>query len=604
MPPGEPPEALDLFERLNVGPVRLERRRLIAPYRITRPDGSADAIELIYSWETGVFDPGEPADRNLADMIAAQLALNYGLFCRRMIFHGVYDRPDRSFLRDMAENTAREIYVKKFLEPNPFLVGEAAEIPAVRPRKYCRTRLEFPEAGRARPGWRAWETRRNRHRVLSSGGKDSLVGRGLLREIGMESHPIFVNESGRHWFTALNAYRHFRDSEPRAGRVWVNSDRVFAWMLRRMSFIRPDFVDVRADEYPVRLWTVAVFLFGALPLMRKRGIGRLVVGDEFDTTRRENHRGIPHYDGLYDQSRFFDDAMSRYFLRKGWGVRQFSILRPLSELLVERILAARYPELLAQQVSCHAARKDGDQVRPCGRCEKCRRIVGMLTALGVDPGQCGYAEAQIAAGLAALVDRGTYAQAEAESAQLFHMLAERGAIALPEDRRPAPRPEALALRFDPVVSPPEAVPRDLCRPLFRFFLEHAEGAVRRSGRRWESFEPLADSAADAPYPFEVTSASAQTESGDPAPTDEAEATFRWGELNWPDAAERFRQVDIVLLPVGAVEQHGPHLPLDTDAFDADYLARRVAEARGPPRRWCCRRFPRAFPIITTIFRGR
>jgi hypothetical protein len=39
----------------------------------------------------------------------------------------------------------------------------------------------------------------------------------------------------------------------------------------------------------------------------------------------------------------------------------------------------------------------------------------------------------------------------------------------------------------------------------------------------------------------------------------------------------------MLLPVGAVEQHGPHLPLDTDAFDADYLARRVAEACSDPK---------------------
>jgi creatinine amidohydrolase/Fe(II)-dependent formamide hydrolase-like protein len=35
--------------------------------------------------------------------------------------------------------------------------------------------------------------------------------------------------------------------------------------------------------------------------------------------------------------------------------------------------------------------------------------------------------------------------------------------------------------------------------------------------------------------------------------------------------------------VGAIEQHGPHLPLDTDSFDADYLARRVAESCGDPK---------------------
>ncbi|MBU1186271.1 MAG: creatininase family protein, partial [Acidobacteria bacterium] len=50
-----------------------------------------------------------------------------------------------------------------------------------------------------------------------------------------------------------------------------------------------------------------------------------------------------------------------------------------------------------------------------------------------------------------------------------------------------------------------------------------------------------------------------------------------GELTWPEAKVRFKEVDVALLPVGSIEQHGPHLPLDTDAFDADYLARRVAE---------------------------
>jgi creatinine amidohydrolase/Fe(II)-dependent formamide hydrolase-like protein len=54
-------------------------------------------------------------------------------------------------------------------------------------------------------------------------------------------------------------------------------------------------------------------------------------------------------------------------------------------------------------------------------------------------------------------------------------------------------------------------------------------------------------------------------------------------MSWPDAMAVLNSVDLALLPVGAVEQHGPHLPLDTDAFDADYLARRVAEACLSPR---------------------
>ncbi len=48
---------------------------------------------------------------------------------------------------------------------------------------------------------------------------------------------------------------------------------------------------------------------------------------------------------------------------------------------------------------------------------------------------------------------------------------------------------------------------------------------------------------------------------------------------------------MALLPVGSVEQHGPHLPLDTDAFDADYLCRKVAEGCGEPR-------PLVLPLIS------
>ena len=37
------------------------------------------------------------------------------------------------------------------------------------------------------------------------------------------------------------------------------------------------------------------------------------------------------------------------------------------------------------------------------------------------------------------------------------------------------------------------------------------------------------------------------------------------------------------MPVGAIEQHGPHLPLDSDAYDAEYLAKKVAESCKDPK---------------------
>ncbi|MBM3321803.1 MAG: creatininase family protein [Candidatus Eisenbacteria bacterium] len=586
--PKDPLDALHAFDRLEVGPVEVRRDRLTAPYAVVR-GRAKDSIDLVYRFEEPVFDPKSPSDRNLASMAAAQVALNYGLFCREIVFRGAFDETDRRFLAEMAENTAREIYVKKFLEPNPFLVGAGLGIPALPRENYLRASLLFPDAEPAgKISWRIDSADRNRCAVLSSGGKDSLLTYGLLNELGYEVHPIFGNESGRHWFTALNAFRHFQKNVPHTARVWMNSDRLFSWMLRRLPFIRADFASVRSDEYPIRLWTVAVFLFGALPLARARRAGRILIGDEYDTTVRASHKGIEHYDGLFDQSRFFDNALSRYYGRKGWALSQFSVLRPLSELLIEKTLYERYPALVEQQVSCHATHIEGGRVFPCGRCEKCRRIVGMILAVGGDPGLLGYKPEQIETCLADLPLKGAH-QEEASLHMALRLLEKRGRISLTprERKRVRSRPEALQLRFDPIRSPIEGIPIEMRIPLYRILLEHAEGAVRRKGRAWEAFDPTTDVAANRAFPFERDTGDSFARG---SARGERPARFLLGELTWPEARERLGEVDVALLPVGAIEQHGPHLPLDTDAFDAEHLCREVAMRCQDPK-------PLVLPLI-------
>ncbi|MFH1723705.1 MAG: creatininase family protein [Elusimicrobiota bacterium] len=569
--------ALLCLDELRVGPPRLEPRRLTVPYAATR-DGRAESLELVYKYDEDVFDPEDEGHRNLASMIGAQVALNYGLFCRGIRFDGTYSEADRRFIVEMAENTAREILVKKLLQPNPFLVPDFAPLRPGKLDTYSQARIRFssPVTGDRQVPWQSWETSHERLAVLSSGGKDSLLSFGLLQELGRETHPIFINESGRHWFTAFNAFKRFKEDVPLTAKVWTNADQMFSWMLRRLPFIRRDFSEVRSDDYPIRLWTVAVFLFGALPLLRRRGIGRLVIGDEYDTTRRRRHLGIRHYDGLFDQSRYFDNYVSRYFLGKGWAVSQFSLLRPLSELLVQKTLVERYPDLQRLQVSCHAAHMREGAARPCGGCEKCRRVVGMLLAADADPSRCGYTPAQVESCLSQMGSKGVH-QEEACWRHVLFLLRSKGLLRRegPLIARAEEKPEALSLRFDGERAPLDAVPVDLRRPLYRILLGHAAGAMRRVERRWAPFDLLADRGLAKTYPFEFET---KRQPGEGAPR-----SYLYGELTWPEMTERLRKVDLALLPVGAIEQHGPHLPLDTDAFDAAYLASRVAEACGKPQ---------------------
>ncbi|HJM28826.1 MAG TPA: creatininase family protein [Acidimicrobiales bacterium] len=52
------------------------------------------------------------------------------------------------------------------------------------------------------------------------------------------------------------------------------------------------------------------------------------------------------------------------------------------------------------------------------------------------------------------------------------------------------------------------------------------------------------------------------------------------DLKGPEIPEVLNEKSILLLPIGAIEQHGPHLPLSVDHVIADETARAVVEACG------------------------
>jgi creatinine amidohydrolase len=58
------------------------------------------------------------------------------------------------------------------------------------------------------------------------------------------------------------------------------------------------------------------------------------------------------------------------------------------------------------------------------------------------------------------------------------------------------------------------------------------------------------------------------------------AGLRLGDVAWPEAEKYLTPERVVVVPLGAAsKEHGPHLPLRNDQILADYLARRVLEAR-------------------------
>jgi creatinine amidohydrolase len=86
-------------------------------------------------------------------------------------------------------------------------------------------------------------------------------------------------------------------------------------------------------------------------------------------------------------------------------------------------------------------------------------------------------------------------------------------------------------------------------------------------------------------------------------------------MTWEEVAARIDEgVDAVLVPIGTTEQHGPHMPLDTDCFIARALAERtaamgaeeglsilVAPTLNVTLSWYHMQFPGSMRLSTTTF---
>lgn len=357
-------------------------------------DGSTHKFVLEIKYE-------EPIQKNhlpLLRMAFSMPLLNYGLFCEKFRLQFSLCESDFRLLENLNEIFSRDIFVNKILRRRAnYIVPEyipledsirfqdSNPLAEIKPESICPDHVLEQGMDERRSG------------ILSSGGKESLLSYALLREIGSEVYPLYVNESGGHWRTALPAYRHHRATDPNTQRIWTNVDRFYNFVLDHLPFIRRDHRKVKADTYPLRLCIFPFYVFALLPLFAGNRIGNLLIGSEFDDLRSPPvYRGIPHYFGIYDQHQDYDIRMNEWFSNRISGLTQWSAVRNISGLIVERILVSRYPALAKYQRSCHSCHQENHEIYPCGNCSKCLGILLFLLANKGNPKMMNFSEKHIA----------------------------------------------------------------------------------------------------------------------------------------------------------------------------------------------------------------
>jgi hypothetical protein len=318
--------------------------------------------------------------------------MNYGLFTEEIKLEFPVSTSDLSLLNDFLTVFSKDIFINKFVRKrNPYILPEFIPKEDDISEENAKPLATINSSRILSDAPITIGLNENSCGVLSSGGKESLLTYAMFNEIGAEVHPLYINESGGHWRTALPAYRKFLEEDSNTIRVWTNVDRFYTFMLDNMRIIRPDHRKIWSDTYPIRLCIFPVYVFDLLPIFVSRKIGNLLIGSELDDPRVDPmFKGIKHYFGVYDQTQDFDLRMEQWYQRRIPGMRQWSAVRTISGMVVERILTKRYPDLAHVQRSCHSCKFEKGTIVPCGKCSKCQGVLLFLLANQVDPAIMGY----------------------------------------------------------------------------------------------------------------------------------------------------------------------------------------------------------------------
>jgi hypothetical protein len=473
--------SLKCFDRITVGETKAGARGFSAVYTLEL-DSVRKSYTLMQRYEEDVGVKGLEEVARLASIIPA---VNYALFADEIRFEFPLHELDLEFFETVADATARDIFVNRIVNrtglirdeyvPNP----EEVEPEDAKPRAHVSVPETFTGTEIEHEGDPASSI------VMSSGGQDSLLSYGLLAELGLRTYPCFLNEAGRHWLVALNAYRWFARNVPETKRVWSNVDRLFTFIERNMKIVVPNFQRRSKEIYPVRLFWFEQYAFSFLPIAIKHSVGNIVFGNEFDdfTGYQLEFRGIRHYCAAYDQSQEFEKYVTKWLAERGFQLKQWSPIRPITKLVVARVLSRRYPHLFKLAMSCHSPVYRGGRLVPCGRCFKDTGVILFLLANGIDPAVIGY-DRRSYADLPRRILEHRYRIGEAELEHSAYLANSIWGLKLP---RANPHPRIEMMLFDELSSHPDAIPYcEVREKIFDILEKYTTGYALFNGREWVS----------------------------------------------------------------------------------------------------------------------
>ncbi len=216
-------------------------------------------------------------------------------------------------------------------------------------------------------------------------GKESLLTYALCNEIGLDSLLIYIKEpelkdvyENKHK-SILN--KHFNKNF-NADVMELSNDIGILRQNRHWGF----------DESSIAgCLQLTSYCLELLPFSQYFKAGYLMFGNEKSCNdfyyNNDGFRSYPIFDQTHEWMIQLENV-ARSMANN--HVHVVSIVEPLHEIAIMRILHSRYKEIGKYQMSCFTDSLDGKDNRWCQSCSKCMRMFIFMKALGIDVGNVGF----------------------------------------------------------------------------------------------------------------------------------------------------------------------------------------------------------------------
>jgi hypothetical protein len=267
-------------------------------------------------------------------------------------------------------------------------------------------------------------------------GKESLLGFALAKEIGLDPVPVIIIEPDSDVVYRNVHLRTFE--EVHKNKLIPEFEKEFNLKVHRIMnewwFLR-DYTLWDLDKTDLG-WSsqLTQYLFFLLPLNYAYASKYMIYGNEYscDTSYYSEEGFKCHL--VYDQSPEWMGHMNSILNTITDGtVKATSLVQPLHEIAVAKLLYQRYPQYAKYQMSCHADNENAKKSRWCCSCAKCATCFAYMKALGFDPVSAGLKEDMFAAKFKELycifnTGKDIYSNPLGKEEQLFafHLAAKRG----------------------------------------------------------------------------------------------------------------------------------------------------------------------------------